>query len=672
MSRERHEQLKKLIRYHDYLYYVKDQPELTDFQYDQLFNELLSLEKNIPDLDLTDSPSQKVGGGVLDQFEKVSHRIPMLSLSNCYNLQDIQAFEERALKNLGESEDALEFFCEPKFDGMALELVYENGLLMRAITRGDGLVGENVTENVKKIKNIPIRLITTTPPPLIEIRGEVLLEKEDFKSLNDQQESSGLQGFANPRNAAAGSLRQLDSRIAASRPLKFFAYSIGAAEGVRFESQQEMNSYFQTHGFTTAVKFGSQPLTQVCNGAEAVFSFYNAILAIRHGLPFEIDGIVIKVNSCKLQQELGEIARSPRWATAAKYPPEQASAKVIDIQFQVGRTGVVTPVAIMEPTKVGGVTITNATLHNFEELAKKDVRVGDTVTLHRAGDVIPEVIEVQIHLRPQNSFAVQLPIKCPECNSTLSKASEEVALRCLNPSCPAIIKGNLIHFVSRRALNVDKVGEKLVEELFNHQLVTSYSDFFKLTSADLAKLPRKKEKSIQNILSSLEKAKTTSLAKLIYALGIRFVGEATSEILANHFKNIESFMSATIEELNQIHEIGPRVSESIFEWTQSKANQIEIEKLMGLGLVLDSGENESSVTTNLLSGMTFLITGTLPIARQEAESIIKKNGGQMISGVSKNLSCLIVGDAPGSKLKKAEQLGIPIKSWDDLMNEIKI
>jgi len=669
MSHKRHEELKKLIRYHDYLYYVKDAPELTDAQYDSLFKELIELENTHPDLDISDSPSQKVGGGLLESFEKVPHRKPMLSLSNCYDYQDIAAFQERALKNLGLNQNELEFFCEPKFDGMALELIYENGLLVSAITRGDGLVGENVTENVKKIKNVPIRLLIDPAPPLIEIRGEVLLEKADFKTLNEQQEALGLQGFANPRNAAAGSLRQLDSRIVSARPLKFFAYALGASRGIQFDTQLMVHQFFQKAGFTTATFFKNQPLTCLATGVDEVFNFYQAIAKIRHALPYEIDGIVIKVNSLKLQEELGEIARSPRWATAVKYPPEQALAKVIDIQFQVGRTGVVTPVAIMQPTRVGGVTITHATLHNFDELAKKDVRVGDTVILHRAGDVIPEVVEVQLSSRPSRTQPVTPPTHCPECKSPLSKLDEEVAYRCTNSHCPAIKKGALIHFVSRRALNIDKVGEKLVEELFDNGLVTDVTGFFKLTAEALAQLPRKKEKSIGNILSSIERSKKTTLARLIYSFGIRYVGETTSELLANHFKTIQAFMSATYEELCQLHDIGPKVAKAISEWT--KENKSLIEELLKLGLTVESDSTINLQSSSSLSGKTFLITGTLPIPRKEAEFVIRSNGGQILSTVSKKLDCLIVGDSPGSKLKKAEQLGISIKSWDDIQNEIK-
>lgn len=671
MSRKRHEELKSLIRYHDYLYYVKDAPELSDSQYDMLFKELLTLESSLNGLDLSDSPSQKVGGRPLEQFEKIAHRKPMLSLSNCYNFEDIQAFEQKVSRALELGSAPLEYFCEPKFDGMALEIVYENGLFTKAITRGDGSIGENITENVRKIKNIPLRLLLVEPPPLIEIRGEVVILKDDFKQLNEQQESLGLAGFANPRNAAAGSLRQLDSSVLSSRPLKFFAYALGVTEGLQFETQSEIHQFFKVAGFTTATHHNQVTLSQLCRGSLEVYEFYNKVKAVRHSLPYEIDGIVIKVNLRSLQLELGEIARSPRWATAVKYPPEQSSAKVLAIQYQVGRTGVVTPVAIMEPTKVGGVTITNATLHNFEELQKKDVRVGDIVTLHRAGDVIPEIIEVQVSMRLTELDPVTPPSHCPECSEPLVKFSGEVALRCVNSNCPAIKKGNLIHFVSRRALNIDHVGEKLVEELYDQGLVVNFSDFYRLDQASLETLPRKKEKSIANILSSLEKSKNTSLSKLIYSFGIRFVGEATSEILACRFKTISAFLDATHAQLSELSEVGPKVADSVLDWIQNPLNRDQVHQLIELGLRITNYQGQSPTQDGLLAGQSFLITGTLEISRHQAESLIKQHGGLILSGVSKKLSCLIVGQSPGSKLKKAEQLGIPIKSWDDLINEIQ-
>jgi DNA ligase (NAD+) len=464
MPLSRHEELKALIRQHDYSYHVLDQPIISDFEYDQLFKELLDLEKSHPNLNLEDSPSQKVGGQLLESFSKGTHRKPMLSLSNSYQLQDLSEFDLRVKKFLN-TDVEIEYCCELKLDGLAIELIYEQGLLTSALTRGDGIIGENVFENVKKIRNIPLRLNSPHPPALLEVRGEILIFKQDFITLNQTQEEEGLAVFANPRNAAAGSLRQLDSSIVAKRPLKFFGYGIGETMGIEYSSQSQLFDSLKRFGIPTS------PRVEVLSSITQVQDFYQLIQTERSSLPFEIDGVVIKVNSFELQNRLGEIARSPRWATAAKFAPERSQAKVIDIQIQVGRTGVLTPVAIMEPTSVGGVTITNATLHNFEELEKKDVRIGDKVWIHRAGDVIPEVIEVILSLRSPDITAFPAPTECPECSSKVYKLEDEVALRCTNPSCPAILRGNIQHFVSRKAMNVDKVGDKLIEELVQHQLI---------------------------------------------------------------------------------------------------------------------------------------------------------------------------------------------------------
>jgi DNA ligase (NAD+) len=683
MSQNRHEELKQILRYHDYLYYVKDSPTITDAQYDLLFQELLTLEASCPDLVLKDSPSQKVGGGLLEEFKKVPHSKPMLSLTNCYNFEDIYHFQERIKKNIPPDSESLNFFCEPKFDGMALELIYKKGLFYQAITRGDGQWGEDVTENVLKIKNIPLKLFLDFPPALIEIRGEVIIEKAAFKKLNEKQELLGLQYFANPRNAASGSLRQLDSRVLSSRPLKFFAYSLGSYEGISFSSQEEIYAFFQKSGFTTAHHHKKNPLTQLCSEAEDIYDFYKKVESFRSELPYEIDGIVIKVNSLKIQKNLGEIARSPRWATAVKYPPQQTQTQITDIVFQVGRTGVITPVALMTPAEVGGVTITTATLHNFHELQKKDIRIGDTVILHRAGDVIPEIVSVTDPHRDQRAEPIKPPLFCPECCSDLYSQEGEVALRCVNTQCPAIKKGLVIHFVSRKALNIDHVGEKLIEELFSHNLIHNAADLYSLTADQLRLLPRKKSKSIENILQSIKESKNRPLHQFLFALGIRFVGDSTSRILASHFKTLENFMTASFEELCTLKEVGPKVAQSIVNWVTDPDNQRLIESFTKLGVTPQPEQDKASLDPGLsldsdhplavgrFSGLFFLITGTLPLPRQEAQEFLVFHGGQLVKSVTKKLSCLIVGENPGSKLKKAEELGIPTKSWDDLINEFK-
>lgn len=658
MSKARYEELKKLIDHHNDLYFRQDAPEISDYEYDQLFKELLALEKNNPDWVTQDSPSKRVGGQVLDAFEKVAHRIPMLSLSNSYDPEDIQAFDERVKKFLKNNSD-VEYFCEPKFDGLALELIYENGLFKQAITRGDGSVGEDVTHNVKTIKTIPLKLKTNKPPKLFEVRGEVLIFKKDFVKMNEQQQENGELVFANPRNAAAGTIRQLDSSIAASRPLRFFAYGLGEVEGVSFKKQSEIEDYFADLDLPVAKKY-----VEICENVSEVIHYYHKIEKLRSGLEFDIDGIVVKANSLRLQEDLGMVARSPRWATAAKFKPEQATTLIENIQVQVGRTGALTPVAIMRPVKVGGVTVTNATLHNQDEIDRKDVRIGDTVIVQRAGDVIPEVVEVVLTKRPENSKPFKIPSKCPSCGRPAQKLEGEVVSRCVNPLCPSIFKESLKHFVSRRAMNIEKVGDRLIETLVDAGLVQSYSDIYKLKKASLLELDRQGEKSAENILTSIEESKQSTLARFIFAFGIRFVGEQTAKLLADHFLTLENFLGATNESLLQVPEIGPKVADSILKWLSNKALTKEAKELVKLGIVFEKSQRSLS---GPLSGMSFVITGTLPLKRNEAQEIIEKNGGKILSSVSSKLNYLIVGDDPGSKAEKAQTLGVKIIAWDDLL-----
>lgn len=678
MSKKRHEELKKIISEHDYNYHVLDKPTITDYEYDQLFAELLKIEQSEKGLDLTDSPSQRVGGTTLEAFEKAPHRVPMLSLANSYSPEDIFDFDERVKKFLKAEKD-IEYFCELKFDGLSLELIYENGDLVRALTRGDGTVGEDVTQNVKTIGTIPLRLANKKAPELIEIRGEVLMFKKDFAKLNEVQQDNGQQTFANPRNAAAGSMRQLDPKVTASRPLKFFAYALGATEGIAFDRQESIEEYFAEQGFRTALKEAlpsEEPakmkhagfLAEVCTGPQGVVDYYHKIEKIRPLLPFDIDGVVIKVNSLRLQDDLGLVARSPRWATAAKFKPEQATTVIENIAVQVGRTGALTPVAIMEPVKVGGVTVTNATLHNQDEIDRKDVRIGDTVVIQRAGDVIPEVVSVVLEKRPKNSKPFVIPDKCPVCKSPVEKLEGEVVTRCTNPLCIAQVKEALKHFVARRAMNIDKVGDRLIETLVDAEMLTKFSDFYRLTKEQILSLDRQGEKSAENIIGSIDKSKTPPLARFIFALGIRFVGEQTGKLLADHFVNIENFLNASEEELLQVPEIGPKVAKSIIEWTSNKRLVKEVHDMIKLGVNIS---NPVRSTEGALSGMSFLITGTLPVKRDDAKDFIEKNGGKILSSVSSKLSYLVVGDDPGSKVEKAQGLGVKIISWDELQELIK-
>lgn len=665
--KSRYQELKNLIAKHDYQYHVLDQPLISDFEYDKLFAELLEIEKSHPDWVQGDSPSKRVGATPLDAFKKVDHRLPMLSLSNSYSKEDLIDFDQRIKKFL-KSEEEITYFCEPKFDGLAIELVYENGILVRALTRGDGITGEDVTENIRTIRSIPLSLVGKKIPSLLEVRGEILMFKQDFVDLNQAQQDNGLQTFANPRNAAAGTIRQLDSKIVASRTLRFFAYSLGAVEGIEFSSQEEIENYFENISLPVAQKVKNLSLRKICQGPEETIKYYEDVLKYRHDLNFDIDGIVVKVNSLRLQEDLGLVARSPRWATAAKYPPEQSTTLIEQIAVQVGRTGALTPVAIMTPVKVGGVTVTHATLHNQEEIQRKDVREGDTVIIQRAGDVIPEVVSVVLNKRPKNSKEFLMPKLCPVCASKVVKMEEEVVTRCVNPLCPAILKGSLQHFVARRAMNMDKIGEKLIETFVDQKLVKSFSDLYRLKKEDLLALERQGEKSVENILASVEKSKNTTLSRLIYALGIRFVGEQTAKALANHFVNMESFLEAKEEDLVSVPDIGPKVAQSISSWLSNKAMIKEVHQLMKLGLQIEGPKRK---TEGKLSEKSFVVTGTLPVKRDEAKDLIESHGGKILSGVSAKLDYLVVGEDPGSKLKKAESLGVQILSWDELNQLIK-
>ena len=660
----RHEALKKIISEHDYYYYGLDQPRVSDFEYDKLFHELLMLEAEHPDLNLQDSPSQKVGGVVLPAFQKVAHRQPMLSLANTYSAEDLNDFNVRVLKQLGSSE-VLEYACEPKLDGLALELVYEKGFLVRALTRGDGAVGEDVSHTAKTIRSIPLKLKTEgEPPALVEVRGEVLLFKKDFLEMNQKLEENGEDVFANPRNAAAGTLRQLDSKVAASRPLRFLAYALGEYDGFKYETQAELLDYFSHWGFPVV----NPQYRKVVRGIEEVIVFYSFLEKIRRELPFEIDGLVAKVNSLKLQQDLGFIARTPRWATAAKYAPEQVETLVSGISLQVGRTGAVTPVAKLQPAAVGGVVISNATLHNFEELQRKDVRIGDTVILQRAGDVIPEVVSVVLSKRPKHSEAFPKPTHCPICDTELVTLPEEIIVRCPNLECPAVLVEGLKHFVSRRAMNVEKIGEKLVEELVEAKLVRRSSDFYALEKEALLSLDRKGEKSVNNILASLEKSKKTTLPRLIYSAGIRFVGEQTAKALSDHFGTLQKFLEAQPETLMTIPDVGPKVAASIADWLSRKSNVQNMQRLLTLGIQVEALQR---ALEGPLSGKSFLITGTLPEPRDKVKDLIESLGGKILSSVSAKLNYLLVGEDPGSKLEKAQNLKVEVLDWASFNDLIK-
>lgn len=650
-------ELRALLAEHDYAYYVLDKPKISDYEYDKLFSELQAIESHHPECFSPDSPTQRVGGTVLSAFTKATHSRPMLSLQNSYSVDDILAFDERVKKNLeGAANSKVEYFCEPKFDGLAIELIYEDGLLTGALTRGDGTTGEVVTENIKTIRSVPLRLRTSQPPARLEVRGEVVICKSDFALLNEQQQEAGLEPFANPRNAAAGSIRQLDSRIAASRPLRIFCYAPGLVDGIEFSSQAEFIHKISILGLPTSSDI------RICRSADEASKFYLETQSRRHQLPYDIDGVVVKVNSFSLQDQIGFVARSPRWATAVKFPPEQAQTIVEDIIVQVGRTGALTPVAVMRPVRVGGVTITHATLHNQDEIDRKDVRVGDTVVIQRAGDVIPEVVSVVTDARPKSSQRFVIADKCPRCQSKVARAEGEVVYRCANTYCPAILVESLKHFVSRRAMNIDKVGDKIVEQLVSENLVKHFSDFYRLKLNQLLSLERQGEKSAQNIIDSIEASRHPTLAKFIYALGLRFVGEQTAKILARHFKSIEALCSAKEEDLVHIEGIGEVVAHSIYTSLRRKEVQEDIAKLQKYGVLI---ENPSDNKSNKLTGLNIVITGSFTMPRDEIKEIIEAHGGKSGSSVSKKTNYVLAGEDAGSKLEKARELNVPVLSWEE-------
>lgn len=648
----------------DYHYYALDRPLKSDYEYDQMWNTLLDAEKNHPEWINENSPTQRVGGAALDAFVKVPHRIPMLSLANSYSIEDIREFEGKIMRALG-GESKPEYYVEPKYDGLALELVYEYGALTIASTRGDGLIGEDVTHNIKTVRSIPLRVAELKSVPIFEVRGEVLIFKKDFLKMNEEQEEAGQPVFANPRNAAAGTIRQLDPKIAAQRPLRFFAYGLGFTQGFAFSTQFEIQETLKKFGFPVA----PEDLCAICSTADNVCAFYEKVQQRRSKLAFDIDGIVIKINSISLQNELGIVARSPRWATAAKYPPERAATIIENIIVQVGRTGALTPVALMKPVKVGGVTISQATLHNQDEINRKDIRIGDHVWVQRAGDVIPEVIEVITDKRQKELPPFTIPTHCPSCGSQAEKPEGEAILRCPNKRCPSKLKEAFKHFVARRAINIEKVGDKLVDELVDAGLLTRFSDFYLLKKEQLMALERKGEKSVSNILESIERSRRTTLSRLLFALGIRFVGEQTAKSLCIHYSSIEELSKATEEELLQISDIGPRVAASIVSALKDKDLLKDALELENVHLSFESPAQQLKGTQ--LQGKTFVITGTLPVSRDEASALVEAHGGKVLSTVSSKLNYLVVGDDAGSKLEKAQKLNIPVLDWEALLSMIK-
>lgn len=665
---ERARALREELERHNYLYYVLDAPTIPDAEYDRLFRELQQLESRYPELLTPDSPTQRVGAAPLAQFAQVRHRTPMLSLNNAFADGDVVAFDRRAREALGVAE--IEYAVEPKFDGLAISLTYENGVLVKGATRGDGYTGEDVSANLRTIKAIPLSLhgadMPFVPPRLLEVRGEVLMLKADFAKLNQHQRDKGEKEFANPRNAAAGSLRQLDSRVTASRRLTFFAYGLGAMEeGPQFRRHNE------TMDFLAALRFPLCPERKVVAGVAGLLGYYQAIGARRDNLPYEIDGVVYKVNDLDQQARLGFVSRAPRWAIAHKFPAQEALTEVLDIDVQVGRTGALTPVARLKPVFVGGVTVTNATLHNEDEIRRKDVRVGDTVIVRRAGDVIPEVVSVVLEKRPAGTRPFTMPQTCPVCGSHVTRDPEEAVARCSGGLyCPAQRKQAILHFASRRAMDIEGLGDKLVDQLVDKDIVHNPAGLYKLDVPTLARLERMAEKSAQNIVAAIENSKHTTLARFIYALGIRNVGEATARELAAHFGSLERLMEADMAALQQVADIGPVVADSILQFFAETHNREVIEQLRGAGVQWPEGAVKPP--GSVLQGKVFVLTGTLPhLTRDQARARIEAQGGKVASSVSKKTDYVVAGAEPGSKYDKALELGVDVLDEDGLMLLLK-
>ena len=661
------EDLRRLIHYHNYRYYVLDEPEISDAEYDRLFQELEELERTYPEYVTPDSPTQRVGAKPLAEFGTYEHSIPMLSLQSVTAEAEVRDFDDRVQRLLGGEE--FEYVVELKIDGLAMELVYEQGIFTAGSTRGDGYTGENITQNLRTIKAIPLRLFKAESLPMLEVRGEVYLPLSKFKALNAELGKKGEKLFANPRNAAAGSVRQLDPRVTASRPLDFFAYGIGRLEGKKLETQWEVLAYLRQAGFKV------NPLIRRFADIDGVIRYHDEVREQRDKLDYEIDGVVVKVNSLAQQERLGMISRSPRWALAYKFPAREEFTRVKEIIVQVGRTGALTPVAVLEPVQIAGVTVSRATLHNEDELRRKDVRIGDMVVVERAGDVIPEVVSVITSKRTGAEREFQMPAHCPVCGADVLK--EGPIVRCIGVSCSAQLKERIKHFVSLRALNIEGLGEKLIEQLVDRGMIADAADLFFLTKRDLMKLDRMGEKSAQNILEAIERSKQTTFARLIHAIGIRHVGEHTAALLAEQFRDMEALRHARYEELIRVPEIGPEVAKSILLFFEQKSTRELLEKLERAGVRYEVTEGEAAAAgagdLRILAGKTFVLTGRISMPREEAKELVEQLGGTVASSVSKKTDYVVAGEEPGSKLAKAKELGVKVideQTFRELVNAV--
>ena len=652
---KRMRELETLLTKYNYEYHVLDNPSISDHEYDQLFHELLELEEKHPELKSDTSPTTRVGGVVLDKFEKVSHETAMLSLSNAFNEEDLRAFNDRVEKAVGK----VEYMCELKIDGLAVSLLYNDGKLIQGATRGDGTVGENITANLKTIHAIPL---TTNLTEQFEVRGEAYMPKSAFEKLNVEREENNQQVFQNPRNAAAGSLRQLDTSLTSKRHLSIFLYGTTRPEILNVNSQSAALDKLDELGFKTNQE------RAVKKDIDGVIEYVNYWVEHRNDLPYEIDGIVIKVNDLKLQEEIGYTVRSPKWATAYKFPAEEAKTKILDIELTVGRTGVITPTAILEPVRVAGTTVSRASLHNHELIEEKDIRINDTVIIHKAGDIIPEVVRV-VYEERSDQEVYEAPTTCPSCGHEAVKLDEEVAIRCINPTCPAQIVEDIIHFASRGAMNIDGLGEKFVHQLYDAELIKDVADLYTLEKEELVKLERVGEKKATNLLSAIENSKSQPLQKLLFGLGIRFLGQKASRLIAEEYLTMDNVMEKTKDELIEIPEIGEVIADSIVTYTSNDDFKHLIEKLRAENVNMTEvvEENES----HQFDGMTFVLTGKLvEMTRNEAKEKIELNGGKVTSSVSNNTDVVVAGSDAGSKLDRARELEITVWSEQDLLERL--
>ena len=651
------EQLKKLINYHNNLYYNLDNPVLSDTQYDELYQKLKALEDAYPQFRTKNSPTQRVGGKASNSFTQVTHAVPMMSLDNSYNANDIRAWHERTAKIL--QTHSFEMVVEAKIDGVSCSLTYENGQLVQAATRGDGKVGEDITANARTIQSIPHQLAGSVPPGRLEIRGEVYMNKQDLETLNQIQQAKNENTFANTRNAAAGCLRHKNAEVVAKRPLRFFAHSFGTGQ-IAADSFSGFIDLCKQWGFAVG------PARLQTSSIEEVIQFYNQFDTQRSQLPFDVDGLVVKVNAFKDQQLLGTTAKSPRWAMAFKYPAPQATTTLNNVIFSVGRTGIITPVAELEPVSIGGGTIFNATLHNFDEIKRLHVRVGDSVIIERAGEVIPKIVKV---VEQKGMQDILPPAQCPVCGGHVYKENDEVGYYCVNPSCPAQIRARLLHFASRDAMDIDGLGESVMDQLLDRKFITDFADLYNLNFFHVLNLENFKDKKAQNLLDAIEASKHKPLSKLLFALGIGFVGEKTAEILADRFRTLDALQAATLEELQSIREIGETVSQSVYDFFRDVRVCEQIERLRQAGLNFTQPKKELS--GNVLAGKTIVFTGELQtLKRTEAERLAKQYGGYASGSVSKKTSFVVAGENAGTKLQKARELGIPVMSEDEFLKMI--